>query len=422
MGLLNPVTTVLPLRDSLQGRDRSGLFSATATGPVRYREEDGLEGYWAEGGTTNLFTNPTAGVVTTGWGAGANRTLTRETSLPGPLPDGLATIVTTGFLVVADQDFASGADILSCNVTLNSAAHSAAFYVWIPSVWTGGQLALQANDFAGVGGTTSINLDMSTRDQWQRVRLENWTPASGDLAGRVVLRCTASPGFLSGQYVYIAANQLEQKPYTTSYCPLLDPLTGNPLPGYSWAGTPHYSASVRAATVLTFDPAGRVDNDSFAMAGRFSLDSITDRWQAIASAGKQDIGNFFGVFNRDDGRFSAKSNGGYAEDSLTFTPGSPQITYAAGQDTDWVAQLDENDVIAETRGDGGAWSNNYVYVGSSNNGDYLNGSVGPVAFYDRPLTDVELDKVKAAISLGRNPWGLLAPKKQYSFFQLRPGV
>ena len=412
MGLLNPVTTVLPLRDSLQGRDRSGPFSATATGPVRY-DDDGLI---IEPGTTNYVPNPVAGVNTTGWVPNANTIINRITSLPAPLPDRLGPLVTTGFEVVATADISTANVALAGTpATLNAAVpHSHSWYVYVPAAFSGTQINGVAASFNGATNITNGTADLQIRDVWQQIS-GTVTPDAGDLVGAFSLRLNGGTMFAGERIVFsCVAVQPESVPSS--------PAVGSMGPGYSWAGTPHYSASVRAATVLTFDPAGRVDNDSFAMVGRFSLDSITDGWQAIASAGKQDIGNFFGVFNRDDGRFSAKSNGGYAEDSLTFTPGSPQIAYVAGKDTDWIGQLDDNTPITDTRSDGGAWSNSNVYIGSTNNGDYLNGSVGPIAFYDRPLTDVELDKVKAAISLGRNPWGLLAPKKQYSFFQLRPGV
>lgn len=413
MGLLNPVTTVLPLRDSLQGRDRSGLFSATATGPVRYDDA----GLIIEPGTTNYVPNPIGGVNGTGWvGSDANWERVRVDELPGPLPGWLAPI-TTGFRVTALADISGINTVMATTHTVNVAAagdYTVMGLLWIPSEMNHVDLTVLAFSFSGSTAPFDANVDMGLRDQWQIVT-NPLTVDAGDLNGQWGLQLRSGT-ITTGQHFYVTCCAIQPGSVPTS------PAVGSMGPGYSWAGTPHGSASVRAATQATFDPDGRVDNDSFAMVGRFSLDSITDGWQAIASAGKQDIGNFFGVFNRDDGRFSAKSNGGYAEDSLTFTSGSLQIAYVAGKDTDWIGQLDDNTPIAETRSDGGAWSNSNVYIGSTNNGDYLNGSVGPIAFYDRPLTDVELDKVKAATSLGRNPWGLLAPKKQHSFFQLRPGV
>lgn len=411
MGALNPLLTSLLLRDSLQGRDRDGVFSATATGPVRY-DDNGLI---VEPGVTNRVQNPVCGVNTTNWLSSAEFDVARVTSLPAPLPDGLSGI-TTAYRVTANQDITGSLSIQVATIggTWSSAgAHTNSVYIYVPTAFGGTAIELRSTNFTGSSQTVGTT-DLGVRDDWQRV-IAGMVLDAGDLTGAVTLRMTSGT-MLTGQQLWIVGVQSEPGTVATSLA------VGDMGPGYSWAGTPHNSASVRAATVLTFDPDGRVDNDSFAMVGRFSLDHITDNWQAIASAGEQDIGNFFGVFNRDDGRFSAKSNGGWAEDSLTFTPGSPQIAYVAGKDTDWIGQLDDNTPITDTRSDGGAWSNSNVYIGSTNNGDYLNGSVGPIAFYDRPLTDAELDKVKAAISLGRNPWGLLAPKKQYSFFQLRPGV
>ena len=94
----NPITGYWSLNSSLAGVP--GVFTGVA--PIRH---DG--GLRLEQSTTNLIANPVAWVSTAGWAGGVNRTLTRTTSLPAPLPDGPDGI-TTGLVVTATADL-SGA-------------------------------------------------------------------------------------------------------------------------------------------------------------------------------------------------------------------------------------------------------------------------------------------------------------------------
>lgn len=192
---------------------------------------------------TNLVTNPTAGTNATGWSAGANRTVAQETSLPGAMPDGLATSVTTGFVCTAQATFGSGADITSsANLTLAAGPYVYATYLWIPTAWTGGQIAAQLADFAGATGTSSVNANMSLRDEWQRV-VVSLTLAAGDVVGRTVVRCTAAPGYIDTQGIWVAAHILTAG---TQVYPYFDgSLPDTPDIDYEWTGTEHASTSTR---------------------------------------------------------------------------------------------------------------------------------------------------------------------------------
>lgn len=84
--MANPCLLHLPLRNDLVGRDRNGIVTATANGPVRFS----ADGYFAEEATTNYVRNPRGG-STSFWSI-SNGTRTFNTGVDDPL--GLGTSIT----------------------------------------------------------------------------------------------------------------------------------------------------------------------------------------------------------------------------------------------------------------------------------------------------------------------------------------
>lgn len=242
MGAPNPILTSLLLRDSLQGRDRDGVFSATATGPVRYLDEDGLAGYWAEEGSTNLFSNPVTGNGTTGLNTALSDRAFDVVPVPAALPGWLGPLVTHCFRATATGDQGSATSVfLSQEITFTANPFAAQVMVYVPTAFSAPSIQFTATNLAGATIQPTA-VDMGIRDQWQLVANTRFTPAA-DLAGS--LQLLQSGGWLTDEEIYFVCIQYEQKAYSTS------PAAGSFGSGYSWASTAHASASTRAATDLS---------------------------------------------------------------------------------------------------------------------------------------------------------------------------
>lgn len=175
-------------------------------GPVI--EGDGLSadsstGIWK--GTTNLITNGGLESNTTGWVAGATWTIARSTE---QAKFGLSSLKCTFST--------AGGDITEFPITLTAAKHAASLWLYIPTSWDGGQIALKVVGFTGATGTLEVNANMSLRDQWQRVPLSSFTPDAGDLTGTLlVVYSTTDP--TAGRFIYVDGAQIEAREVATPY-------------------------------------------------------------------------------------------------------------------------------------------------------------------------------------------------------------
>lgn len=91
-------------------------------------------------------------------------------------------------------------------------------WVYVPSTYDGQGLEIQAASFTSVtlGTTSRAAVDMSLRDQWQRV-YQPFTPDSGDLTGDVRLVRTGTAPTAGHEFVYVDGVQVETQPTPTPY-------------------------------------------------------------------------------------------------------------------------------------------------------------------------------------------------------------
>jgi hypothetical protein len=176
--------------------------------------------------TTNLITNPSIEIDTTGWTAGGTNTVAQSSTQS---KYGNYSLLCT----YQDNDALS-----SYSLTLTAAAYTLSAWVYIPTNYDGTQIRLSALNFAGATGTTFDNADMTKRDQWQRLDLV-FTPDAGDLTGQIQIRESGTNSTV-GRFVYMDAAQAEQQSEVTTYC------DGNQS-GCEWLGAKDASESQRSA-------------------------------------------------------------------------------------------------------------------------------------------------------------------------------
>lgn len=390
MGLLNPVTTVLPLRDSLQGRDRSGLFSATATGPVRY-DDNGLI---VEPGVTNYVPNPVGISDGASWGVYSSVAITYGVPVPGPLPGWLANLVTTCVQFEATVDTPVGPYSIaqSPNATLPSATpHVSSMWIWIPTAFSGSSLTMYHSNFVGATGLSSAIVNLALRDQWQWVRNITVTPDAGDFSGTINLRnfdVGGSP-MLAGERIYCVLAQTEPGTISTSS------IVGSMGPGYSWAGTPHNSASVRAATVPTIPIANHLSTIRGSVIARVRLHYDTGNAnQRLLSVGEAASNDWLGMYARsvatDLVRMQSIVSGGTARNVTTT---APTIGTRASYYGEWGSEVGVavgggsvarvNRVETPT----GVTTGSSVIIGRLGSSEVLGGSISDLLIYDAPLSD-----------------------------------
>jgi hypothetical protein len=178
----------------------------TLQGPVRQGLGKYGDGLFVEEGTTNLVLNPTGNFDLTNFGSvGASFTITRDTTR---LLFGVAS-----YKVVMN---AAGADSFSLVVAsmVAAQAHWGSAYIYFPS--SGGPTA-GGNIYTDVQGAAAYDgpnyaANASVKDQWQRIG----GVATPTTTGAGTIRIVTS-GANVGTF-WVAAFQVEQKGYATSYC------------------------------------------------------------------------------------------------------------------------------------------------------------------------------------------------------------
>lgn len=423
MGALNPLLTSLLLRDSLQGRDRAGLFTATAAGPVRYDDA----GLIVEPAVTNYVLNPIAGVDTSSWSKHADIALNRVTSLPAPLPGWLGTVVTTGFELVANADISgSGVVLVEAGATLGSAIpHTHSWYVYVPSAFSATQIIGVAASLTGATANVNGTADMGSRNGWQRIA-GTVTPDAGDLSGAFSLRLNGGT-MLAGERLYFTCAAVQPESVLTS------PAVGSMGAGYAWAGTAHNSVSTRAETGLSIPNAGHISALRGALVARVRLNDAPSGQREIVQAVlfSGTAGSDFLALNRGTGatspRFQSRSNGG------SFISANAIGALSVGQRAAVWGAWTEGTIAAAVGTDGlvsaardvpvGTFGSNDIQIGRAAAGSaLLSGLLRDLLIYDAPLSDARRAIVLDALddeATEEELWGLFAGNP-YTFFQLRP--
>lgn len=372
----NPALLHLPLRSGLDGRDRNGIVSATASGPVRFT----ADGYYAEEGTSNLIPNPSFEVDTAGW-QGSNATISRVTT-DAKSGSAACRVVTI--------NAAPGEGLLFSGTTLLAAV---AGQTWTLTAWVKGSGVItprisERNNLGNDLGSFN-EASVTLTNDWQRISYTRTLAQTG---------CTyIRPSFVtdplgSAQNVtfFVDSIQLEQKAYATSYC------DGSLGTGYSWAGTAHASASSRAESHIQIATAGHFASTRGALALRGSVPAQGARYLFNAGVG----------VNTGASRIALRSpftaNGkllGYFFDSSVATnltsvaptaSGDTAVAYLGWDGADVSMSVDQEDLLTGTRNSsGGDLEGQPIVIGAVGSSNHMNGYVSDLLIFDRPLTDAE---------------------------------
>jgi len=166
---------------------------------------DSSFGIWPA--ATNLVTNGGFETNTAGWAASSNYVISRSTeqykfgaaSLKSVFP---ASSTGTGPAVFA--------------ITLTAAGHAGSMWVYVPSDYDGGALAVEFLNFGSpTVASTRATVNLSLRDQWQRLTV-TITPAAGDLLGDFRLTIDGALP-TTGRAVYVDGVQVETGSVATPY-------------------------------------------------------------------------------------------------------------------------------------------------------------------------------------------------------------
>lgn len=374
----------------LSGNGSDGTVTAAegqrAVEPSLY--DRGLAGMRFEEGTTNLVTNPVAGVDTTGYISGGTsnlheRVVIADEGLPA-LPDNLSTITTA--LKLTLDGVTDKAQLVSWAPSFSSMDFGAAgrkalsAYVLIPEDWDGGAPAISVFNAAGSTSVETSPASLALRGQWQRIHHIRDIDA-GDTTGAFAIRNTGGSG-TNGRSIYVTVLQAEAKPRPTSEC------VGSMGTGYSWASTAHASASTRVATSVNLGSGDDLDNifDGGGAAG--VVFNMTGRPAESAFSRLLDK-NQWVLYVDGDNRaiyFNRTFSGGLAQwrsqlGAVTFgvnyalvvgyddtDAGNDPAMYLANLDTGAITQLTITEVAAPS-GTASTDASSTLYVGNSANGN-----------------------------------------------------
>lgn len=175
---------------------------------------------------TNLITNPSFEVNTTGYTTGGTNTIARDTTEQRRGVYGLKCT------------YSNNAVLASYAITLTAVAHTFAVDIYIPSNWdSDAQITAQFVGFTSATGTLSANADMTITDAWQRVWLVA-TPDAGDLSGALEIQASGTP--TATEFIYTDGWHCSIAGVNVTY------IDGD-QPGCYWIGSRHGSTSRRRA-------------------------------------------------------------------------------------------------------------------------------------------------------------------------------
>ena len=375
----NPTTHVETFNGSL------GSF--TGSGPILYNS-----GLVLAEAVTNIYPNPVGGNSTTGLQTLTNRT-NAVVSVPAPLPGELAALVTDCYRVTPSTNQTGTVSVfLTNNITFVTAVPNAcSVYVYVPSGFSATGLELTVINIMGAT-VVPVNVNMATRDAWQRVANCLVTPGAG-LSGTLQLHLTSGT-WNSGEPIYFVVVQAEtSKGYSGP------PAVGSWGTGFSFSGTAHQSNSVRAASSAAISPSGILAPGSGALAFRITPTIETGVEEIWGECGVKGSGTDHLRWGRDSTKhpFCEWSSNDAAYQRLTATE-----TVDAG--TAYDLYLGFTGIVTSLAVDAGTLQSGTraAVSGDFSTGDLtLEASAGgviyqPFATFDRPLMNHEVARLNSA--------------------------
>ena len=358
----------------------------------------------------NLVINPTGGVNATGWTSppgGTNDTSRVVLSAEGVTTAGLPDGVTTGFKCTFNGGSIKLAEF---PITLTAAAHEFSYYLFIPSAWDGtGDIRMSdAGLFAGATGTQLVNANTALTDQWQRLNTD-FTIDVGDIIGGITVLHVNNDA-TAGKVVYIAAVQIEESSYPTSYT------DGSLGTGYTWSGTAHASKGIRAASRLTAS-AAVLDETTFAFPMWFTPEfANTDRTSGVLRLldWADDANNFITVeYDLSSNTFECARKGGTtlatASVARTFAAGDHIFIVPAGDAANVYISVNGAVLTAQAQTDIPTLSATVFDIGAdAGAASHCNSIVGPATARRSVPTHAEIVELYAKGPAAMNMGGILA--------------
>jgi len=177
--------------------------------------------------TTNLCTNPSFELGTTGWAATGTSSLAQDSTESWR---GIYSLKGT---------FGGAGFIAQYTTTLPTVGvdYRLSARVWVPSNWNGGSIFINATSF---GATETIIFQWTEgTDEYEKWHyLESSLNPAADVTGEIQIHFDGVP--TSTRFIYIDGFQIEEKSTATTYC-------DGDQEGCSWQATAHASASDRSA-------------------------------------------------------------------------------------------------------------------------------------------------------------------------------
>ena len=357
--------------------------------------------FWVEEGTTNLCINPSAESAATGtWGPGV--TVTRDTTY--------AYIGTAANKAVCDG--AAGDQGVAFYTSAAMGTTSARTFTGSAFVRGSGQMRVRMRarytDATDEFGSSSITITLT--DAWQRLITPAFTTNAAKTLDFLSLIVTTQTGVATT--LYADNGQIEEKAYATSYC------DGSLGTGYSWSGTAHASSSSRAGTVISAPNANHISTIQSSIAALVEYPNL----DASASGRLLFVGNTSSPGTVGDTIYvdTGKTNltGNFkVNGATTQTISQSALTAPAWHlvAVGWTSALISASVDAgagtsavRTTAPTGIIDGVNMMIGAHSSAFNLaNRKLGPVAIFDRPLTQAELTLLQATDP--RYWWDLLGP-------------
>ena len=396
----NPALLHLPLRTGLDGRDRNGIVTATAVGPVRFT----ADGYFAEEGTTNLVANPSTEVDTSNIfpGTGDAGQISRETGF-GYSGNACMKVTAPGLAAGEGVIYRS----LTGLGTTSTRTFVGSLYArgsGVVDVWTRAQ-------YADVSITEGEKTFVTLTNNWQRIVAPAVTTDPAKTLHFLQVMCRTRS--VAAVEFWVDAAQIEEKSYATSYA------DGSMGTGYSWAATAHNSASTRAGTVLRVPTTDHIAVASGAMAARvrraYAGQSFPQFFGAGLTSGSSDELLVYGLKATDElvteQRFAGVNNT-LTGTGHTVPVGTQRLIYAHWSGRDKAHGLLDGTVVSDTTPQTvdptGSWgTHQFVNIGSGPLGNHTDGYISDLLIFDRPLTDAERATLAATPEWS---FGVLQPK------------
>lgn len=371
--------------------DRNGRVEPTISGGVRVVPGQYGAAWQVAEATTNYVRNPRCAHDTTGWVTGSNREITRRDDLPTGVPVG----VRTGLRVRATSTISGGFTGAETAITYSDAGdYTGSMYVYVPSSYSSGDLIVQ---LVVSGSSRSSLVDMSIRDEWQRVV----TPAFEDVAAAAT--GSIQIAHLSGTWnaddeFFISCAQVEPKAYATPYC---DGALGA---GHEWTGTAHNSESTRQASYIWY-ALDTLSADRGSALFRFLmpevLGSTSNTGLYLQSVGQisGNQNNLTVMYRPQIDRLTLRTGSGYSTSELAGPkpePGTLVSVYLEWTpETIGVDWGFGNGLQTRERGTtgGGGWLGNGIWVGGAHQSFVGNTRTESALVFDRPLTDRERESL-----------------------------